>query len=71
MRLLRVALRLADDVAGRAIDRAAGAILERLDGYAFAYFMMREGLHRDLAAELLERLGADLGAKIEMPATFR
>lgn len=66
MRILGAVLELADNAGGRLLDRAADVARERIDAFAFQWLMVREGLHRGQAAELLEHLGAQLGAKIEM-----
>lgn len=68
-RLARAAVAAAT---GRARDLALEIGLdligpERIDTLAFMWLMTRE-LHRDQAAELLERLGEQLGAKIELQA---
>ncbi len=65
---LQLLVRQADRLAGAVIDRAGDVVREQLDGYAFAWLMTREGLDRQRAGELLERLGAELGAKIELSA---
>lgn len=66
-RLARAAVAAA---AGRARDLALEIALdtvgpERVDTLAFMWLMTRE-LHRDQALELLERLGTQTGAQIEL-----
>lgn len=70
-RLERVATVVVDEVAGAAAvyaDIGGDAIRKKLDEWAFLWLINRRGLPRGQAEELLELLGAELGAKVELQA---
>lgn len=48
------------------LERAADGARDRLDALASWWILNRRHIDRDRAAELVERLGEQLGAKIEL-----
>lgn len=48
------------------VDGTADACRQRVDDAAISWLMRRQGLPHDAVCALLERLGAQVGAKIEM-----
>lgn len=65
---LYASARMAHAFAYAVAARAGDVVRGELDDYAFSWLMSRRGLERRRAAELLERLGDELGAKIELDA---
>lgn len=65
--------RLLAELGGAAgvLEQLAGTVKARvraeLDGYAFEWLIAREDLPSGPALELLERLAARTGAKVELP----
>lgn len=51
---------------GAVLERAGDVVRERLDDLAFLWLMNRHTYPRPQAKELLERLAAQVGAKLEM-----
>ena len=50
------------------LERAADTVRERVDELAFFWIMTRQTYPRPQALELLERLAAQVGAKLEINA---
>jgi hypothetical protein len=67
-RELRAARWVAGALVSSAVDRAADVARERLDELAFLWLMNRRDVDRGQAAELLEHLGAQVGARVELNA---
>jgi hypothetical protein len=66
--MLTRALDLLEDAAAAVLERAGDGMRDRVDELAVRWLMTRRGLPRRLALPLLERLGVETGARIEVRA---